>query len=60
VTTETELREALFEQFSLGKEEEVVVIKLRRAYAGTQVATLKLPVVEAKALLEKGKMRVGW
>jgi hypothetical protein len=60
VTTETELREALFEQFSLGKEEEAVDIKLRRAYAGTQIATLKLPVVEAKVLLEKGKIRVGW
>jgi Zinc knuckle len=60
VTTELELRDALLEQFPLGDAVKAVGIKLRKAYAGTQIATLKLPVAEANKLLEKGKIRVGW
>jgi hypothetical protein len=60
VTTEMELREALQEQVPLGNSCQASVIKLRKAYAGTQIATIKLPVAEANKLLEAGKIKVGW
>jgi hypothetical protein len=60
ITTEEELREQLIEQFSLGEIGRAAQIKLRKAYGGTQIATIKLPVAEANLLLEKGKIRVGW
>ncbi len=60
ITTEVELREALIEQFSLGETGKAAQIKLRKAFGGMQIATVKLPTVEAQRLLEAGKIRVGW
>lgn len=61
VTTELELREALIELFPPGEElESTASIKFRRAYGGTQIATIKLPVAGANLLLKAGKIKVGW
>ena len=60
ITTEEELREELIKQFSLGEIGRTAKVKLRKAYSGTQIATIKLPVTEANKLLEKGKIKVGW
>lgn len=60
VTTEKELREELIEQFSLGEIGEAASIRLRKAYGGMQIATIKLPAAEANILLAKGSIKVGW
>lgn len=60
VTTELELREALIDQLPPGDLESTAKVKLRKAYGGTQIATIKLPVAEANKLLELGKIKVGW
>lgn len=60
ITTEEELREALIEHFSLGEIGRAAKVKLRKAFSGTQTATIKLPVAEANKLLEAGKVKVGW
>ncbi|XP_055633855.1 uncharacterized protein LOC129774180 [Toxorhynchites rutilus septentrionalis] len=58
ITTYTELRVALNEQFELG--EVAISIRLRKAFGNTQIATLRLPRTAASKLLEVGKMKVGW
>jgi Zinc knuckle len=60
ITTEEELREALIEQFSLGDIGSTAKVKMRKAYGGTQIGTIKLPMAEANKLLEAGKIKVGW
>jgi hypothetical protein len=60
ITTEEELRALLIEQFSLGEVGKTAKMKMRNAYGGTQIATVKLPMAEAKKLLEAGKFKVGW
>lgn len=60
ITTEEELRTALIEQFSLGETGVTAKVRMRKAYFGTQVATIKLPLAEANKLLEAGKAKVGW
>jgi hypothetical protein len=60
ITTETEVREALIEQFSLGERASTAKVKLRNAYRSTQIATIKLPVAEANKLLKAGRIKVGW
>jgi hypothetical protein len=60
VTSEAELREALIEQFSLGEIGKTAKVKMRKAYSGTQIGTIKLPVAEANKLLKAGKIKVGW
>lgn len=58
-TTEAEIAEAVTTvagqcEFPPGS------IKLRGAYGGTQVATVLLPALVARKLLQSGKLRVGW
>lgn len=57
VTTVNELEEALKEQCGFN---EPAVIKLRKAYGGTQIATIRVSSIAASKLLEKEKVRVGW
>jgi hypothetical protein len=60
VTTEKELRDALQEQFPAGDLGKSASIRMRKAFGGTQIASLKLPVAHANELMERGKIRVGW
>jgi hypothetical protein len=60
VTTPDELREALTDQFQLGDKGQNAPIKLWKAFGGTQVGTIKLPVDLANKLLDRGKVKVGW
>lgn len=36
------------------------VVSLRKAYSGTQAATVNLPAITAKSLLDVGKVKIGW
>lgn len=58
ITTEDELRSALRVQCEL--DDVPLVIRLRKAYGGTQTATIRLSAVTAPKLLKKGKIKVGW
>ena len=58
ITTEEEVRNALKEQCDL--DDETLVIKLRKAYGGTQTASIRLSAAVAPKLLKKGKIKVGW
>lgn len=58
ITTEQELQNALKTQCELG--DEPLVIRMRRAYGGTQTATIRLSALAAPKLLTKGKIKVGW
>lgn len=58
ITTEDDVRGALLSQCNL--EEAPQSIRLRRAYGGMQIATIRLPVAAAKKLVEAGKIKVGW
>ena len=37
-----------------------VPVRMRKAYAGTQIAEIKLPLGAAKKLMEIGKVKVSW
>lgn len=58
LTTVEELGGVLRSQCNLGEVE--MTIRLRKAYGGTQTATIRLPVTAANKVLEVGKLSVGW
>lgn len=58
ITTVDELRDALASQCALGEVQ--MTIRLRRAYGGTQIAAIRLPVEAANKMVEVGKVKVGW
>lgn len=61
ITTKEEIYEALIKYSDEMKSLQLSSIKsLRRAFGGTQVATIGLSAPLAKDLLEKGKIRIGW
>ncbi|KAL7725922.1 hypothetical protein ACLKA6_000688 [Drosophila palustris] len=60
VTTEEEVLESLLSQFGEIKINRTSILSLRRAYGGTQIATIKVPMDSAAKLDEAGKVRIGW
>ena len=60
VTTEEEVLESLLSQFGEIRINRTSIISLRRAYGGTQIATIKVPMDSAAKLDEAGKVRIGW
>lgn len=60
VTCKEEIQEALVQQCNLPTIEDVVVRSLRKAYGGTQIATIGLPAELAQKVLLVGKIKVGW
>lgn len=60
VTTKQEIGEAL--NGLLGEEivTEADVVSLRQAFGGTQAATVTLPAHRSRALLDIGKVKIGW
>lgn len=58
ITTEEELKSAL--NVLLGDPDASMAIRLRKAYGGTQIASIRLPTSMASKLLEAGKVKVGW
>ena len=60
VTSREEICTALKEQFKLEEFGEASIVSLRKAYGGTQTATMRLPVESAQKLLAVGKIRIGW
>lgn len=59
-TTAEQVSEALNEQFQLSEQIEAKSIRIRKAFAGTQTAELRLHEADANKLLELGKVKVGW
>lgn len=59
-TTAEEISQALTEQFQLGEEVKATNIRLWSSYGGTQTAQLRLQAEDAKKLLDRGKIKVGW
>lgn len=61
VTTVEDVHEALCKQLNASERPPVDAIRsLRKAYGGTQTATISLPHQTAMALVEAGRLRVGW
>ena len=58
ITTAEEVIEALEKQIPQGSLARVV--KMRKAYGGTQIATISVQAKEAPKYLEMGKVRIGW
>ncbi|XP_037898457.1 uncharacterized protein LOC119643184 [Glossina fuscipes] len=57
ITSKRDICEAIKSQYGLAKAE---IVGLRKAYGGTQTATISLSQEEANKLLAGGKLRVGW
>lgn len=60
VTTPEKTMEALKEHLKVKASDQISVRSLRKAYGGTQIATVSLPCNLAAALLQKGHVRIGW
>ncbi|XP_037890267.1 uncharacterized protein LOC119637898 [Glossina fuscipes] len=60
VTSAYDLIDAINTSFSSLNIKKEAVASIRKAYAGTQTATLSVPTKTAKELLEAGKIKVGW
>lgn len=61
VTTKEDVFNALAENLANTSVMKALTIKsLRKAYSGTQTATVSLPAEAAKQLIEIGKVRIGW
>ena len=58
ITTEEELEKAL--SVLLGDLTAPMTIRLRKAYGGTQTASIRLSTPAASKLLEDGRVKVGW
>ncbi|XP_065082923.1 uncharacterized protein LOC135705240 [Ochlerotatus camptorhynchus] len=58
ITTEDEVRCALKVQCNLG--DVPMTIRLRKAYGGTQTASIRLATDAANELLKTGRVKVGW
>lgn len=58
ITTEDEVRCALKVQGNLG--DVPMTIRLRKAYGGTQTASIRLATDAANELLKTGRVKVGW
>jgi hypothetical protein len=59
ITTIDELHVALKAQCDLDAEERLV-IRMRKAYGGTQIASIRLSLAASNKLLDTGKVKVGW
>lgn len=60
ITTKAEVCEALRNQLGLLALQEQNVVGLRKAYGGTQTATISMSAEMAKKALAAGKARIGW
>ncbi|CAD7080111.1 unnamed protein product [Hermetia illucens] len=60
VTTKSEICEALQTQLGLQSVSESNVLRLRKAYGDTQIASISLPIEAAKKAIAVGKVRIGW
>lgn len=61
ITTRDDIVEAICSRIpGLENFREGSIRNLRPSYAGTQVAVISLPVLEARKLLEAGKIKIGW
>lgn len=60
ITTVEEICVQLKEQFQLGEEITTPKIRLWNSFGGTQTAELRLQAEDAKKLLDRGKIKVGW
>ncbi|CAD7081162.1 unnamed protein product [Hermetia illucens] len=60
VTSKEEICIALKEQFKLKELTEESIVGLRKAYGGTQTATIRVPAEAAQMLLAAGRVRIGW
>jgi len=60
VTTKEEVLESLIAEFGEIQLSAASIVSLRRAYGGTQIATIRLPAKSAEKLLEAEKVRIGW
>lgn len=60
ITSKEEIQDALVKQFNLPNLDVSAVKSLRKAYGGTQIATISLPVELAQKVLLVGKLKVGW
>lgn len=58
ITSERDVSEALKAQLAITIPDDA--IRLRKAYGGTQIATIKLPGEEASKMIKAGKIRIGW
>ena len=59
-TTVEEVSKEMKEQFQLGEEIQSSNIRIRSSYGGTQTAEFRLQAEDAKKLMERGKIKVGW
>jgi len=60
VTPREEILEWLIAEFGEIQLSAASIVSLRRAYGGTQTATITLPAKSAKRILEAKKGRIGW
>jgi hypothetical protein len=60
VTSEEELRDAIKKEFLLTADQFNGPIRLRKSYNSTQIATFKATDEEAKLMITRGKVKVGW
>lgn len=60
IATKSEICETLQSQLGLQSVSEANVIRLRKAYGDTQIASISLPVEAAKKAIAAGKVRIGW
>ncbi|XP_054745492.1 uncharacterized protein LOC129249847 [Anastrepha obliqua] len=61
ITTKEDIGEAIRTQVNeLNLFSENAIKSVRAAYAGTQTAVISLPALDARRLLEKQKLKIGW
>ncbi|CAD7089637.1 unnamed protein product [Hermetia illucens] len=60
ITTKEDIRDALEKQFGPLGLQDSAIRGLRKAYGGTQTATISLPTEAAFKLLVAGKVKIGW
>jgi hypothetical protein len=60
VTTEDEFRAEMKKEFLLTDDQFNGPIRLRKSYNSTQIATFKVTDEEAKLMIKRGKVKVGW
>ena len=60
ITTKLDISNALNNLLGVTELKESDVLSLRKGYAGTQIATIRLPVEFGNKALEIGKVKIGW
>jgi Zinc knuckle len=58
ITSKSEVTQALKDQLPSGTS--AAVVTMRKAYGGTQIATISAQAQDAPKIIEKGKIRIGW